>query len=186
MLWAPCVATVLARHLNKKVTTAIAAVLALSAFPYVLYNNQRPLIGNSSVAERAFFTGTGIFHSSRANQYFNRRRAVSDSYLGAVRTLKSQGCSQIGLVLRNTKWEIIDDWEYPLWVLLNADETRTFRLQHVMVENVSSKKNRTSPFNNFRPCAVIAMGSIENVDHDGIVYGKTWSSDDVSVFLEKQ
>ena len=94
-------------------------------------------------------------------------------------------------MLRST--DIFDDWEYPLWVLLNTDEGRAFRLQHVLVENISSKKRRTSPFNTFRPCAVIAMGSVENVDHDGIVFYKTWSFfdkkwplDEVSVFTEKQ
>lgn len=186
MLWAPCVAILLAGHLNKKVTNAIAAVLLLSAIPYVLYNAQRPLIGNSSIAERAFFTKAGIFAASRTDLYFNRGPYIKDPYVGAVRAVKAQDCTRVGLVLRNTEWEMIDDWEYPLWVLLNSDEERPFRLQHVLVENISSNKKRTSTFNTFRPCAIIARGSIENVDHNGIVFAKTWSLDEVSVFIEKK
>ena len=185
-LAAPCVAIVLFGHSNKRVATAVAAVLLLSAMPYVLYNRTRPLIGDSSIARRAFFTNAGIFTASRADQYFSRHPEILKPYVGAANAVKAHDCADIGLVLRNTAWEMIDDWEYPLWVLLQADVSRAYRLQHVLVENVSSRKSASHPFNSFRPCAVIAVGSRANVDHDGITYAKVWSLDDVSVFLERR
>jgi len=185
-LAAPCVAIVLFGRLNKSVATAAAAVLLLSAMPYALYNKTRPLIGDSSIARRAFFTNAGIFTASRADQYFSRRPEVMKPYVSAANAVKTHDCAEIGLVLRNTAWENIDDWEYPLWALLLADASRPYRLQHVLVENVSSRKSASYPFNTFRPCAVIAVGSRASVDHDGISYGKVWSLDDVSVFLERR
>ena len=49
---------------------------------------------------------------------------MAEPYRAAVAKVAATGCRNIGLVLG------MDDWEYPLWVLLGASEDGRVRLAH--------------------------------------------------------
>jgi hypothetical protein len=165
ILWAPFIAILFSSTLNHKIINLIALILILSASLWVFYNHSRPIVGNSSILNRIFFTKDDIFCTSRIDQYFTRRPAVRKPYMGAAHFLKSQGaCSHIGLILRHTDFEIIDDWEYPFWVLLQGKENEGIRLEHVNVKNASAKKSKMHPFNVFTPCAIISLDSVQGAE----------------------
>ncbi|HBE52352.1 MAG TPA: hypothetical protein DDW76_27170 [Cyanobacteria bacterium UBA11369] len=134
-------------------------LMVLSLF-WVFYNDSRPIIGKYN-----------IFNQSRIDQYFNIRSDIREDYKEAVKFIKNQGCSQIGLSLR------IDAWEYPFWVLLQKDSNPAPWIENINVQNVSSVKSKHYPYNNFTSCAIISMqfGGEEKIVTGNNLYMTKWS-----------
>lgn len=188
ILLSPFIAIVLLSTLNDKITNSIALVLVSFASLWIFYNNTRPIVGNSDTFNTIFITNSDIFNTSRIDQYFSRRPELRDPYVAAARFLRSQECRNIGLSLRNTDWEIIDDWEYPFWVLLKENNNERIRFEHINVENVSAIRSKMHRFNGFTPCAIISLGSAQGteiVTEEGAVYMKKWSLSPVNVFIRQ-
>src|SRR5262245_62721620 len=95
-------------------------MLLLSALPCVLFNSSRSLMGDQS-----------IWNRTRLDQYFNNRPELRNAFFGAVYFLKSKQCSQIGLDIGT------NDWEYPLWPLLNPAANAASRLEHIKVNSAN-------------------------------------------------
>jgi len=81
------------------------------------------------------------------DQYFRNRPDLKESYSKTARLIQGMRCKDIGLHMGE------DDWEYPLWVLMQETSGHAFRIEHVDVANESSK----IPLRNFEPCAVIRI-----------------------------
>ena len=154
-----------------KTANAITLILILTSLPWFFPNYSKSLIGKENV-----------FNTRRIDQYFVFEPELKDPNIGAIDYIRSKGCSDIGIIL--------DDyvWEYQFFVLLKESGTQKFRIEHVNVNNISSVKYRTPPFNMFNPCAIISVTSAEQGDKISVkdaVYVKEWSSYPVNVFVRK-
>lgn len=115
----------------------LAAVLAVVATPWLLFNLDKPVLGPESV-----------FAKSRGNDYFPVLRSRYSGYLRATSYVKSRGCSDVGLAVGGS------GWEYILWKLLNESPTR-IRISHYGVQNVTRTVPREPRGASPHPCAVI-------------------------------
>lgn len=171
VLFSPVIAIVLSRISNHKIADFTAVFFILLSLPWVFFNDSRPLIKNFRASKIE-----NIFNTSRIEQYFRNWPGLKDPYMEAVQFIKSKGCSDVGIILGE------DDWEYPFFVLLQKDNTRVFRIEHVNVSNISAIKYNIYPFNDFNPCAIISFKSRQKdrIVNKDTVYVKAWSSTPVA------
>ena len=167
VLFSPVIAIALSRISNHKVTNFIGVFLILTSFPWLYSNDSRPFVKTFGASEIE-----NIFNTPRIEQYFRNSPCLKDPYMEAVQFIKSKGCSDVGIILGE------DDWEYPFFVLLQKDNTRVFRIEHVNVSNISAIKYNIYPFNDFNPSAIISFKSRQKdkIVNKGTVYVKAWSS----------
>jgi hypothetical protein len=167
VLWAPFIATVFSNLHKQEIAKIVAMLLLLAALPAVIENRSRPLIKRRS-----------IFSTGRFEQYFASAPAIKQAYMGGADFLHRLNCSQAGLVLGG------NDWEYPLWVLLQTNKTGPIRIEHVNVTNISKVIEYRG---DFRPCAIVSVGSKESkeVVFRNETYSTQWSLKPVSVFVRR-
>jgi 4-amino-4-deoxy-L-arabinose transferase-like glycosyltransferase len=135
---------------NLRVSYLIGLILILTSAPWVFHNSYKNLIGEEN-----------IFNICRTDQYFLAMPSFKDPYVRVVDYIKSKEYSDIGVVLSE------NCWEYPLFVFLKEKNTHALRIEHVNVNNVSSKKYKIRPLNNFNPYIIISTKSLQN---DKIIY----------------
>ena len=119
-----------------------------------------------------------IFNTSRISQYFVNQPDLEQPYIEAASVLNKLQCSNVGTV-------IAGDWEYPIWVLLQNNQIKNYRIESVNVTNKSSIKYHIHPYNDFYPCAVISVNSA-SIDDTKNNYIKALSQKKVSVFVRKE
>lgn len=93
---------------------AVCLVLAVAAVPALLFNQSRPLLGTQ-----------GVLITNRHAQYFTNRSELRPVYETAVSHIRRLNCDR--LVIRLGR----DDWEYPLWVLLNEQRAGRVHIDHL-------------------------------------------------------
>jgi hypothetical protein len=116
----------------------IGAALLVSAVPYLLWNETRPLLGERSVLT-----------APRLQQYFASRPRLQETHARLAAGAARSGCRQIGLLMH------ANSWEYPLWVLLDARAADGPRLHHVRVTNPSAGTHE--PGVSGPPCALFVV-----------------------------
>jgi 4-amino-4-deoxy-L-arabinose transferase-like glycosyltransferase len=109
--------------------------LLLAAGPWLLFNAQRPLLGQHSVLQ-----------VPRLSQYFVNNRSLEVPYLALTAQFADTGCTEVGLQTGS------DDWDYPLWVLVRRATADRARVVYVDVRNVSAQLNSTAA----PPCAILS------------------------------
>jgi hypothetical protein len=141
-------------------------LLTVGAMPPLVLNSLHPLLG-----------GRSVLKVTRMGQYFSYRPMAQAEYVGAAEFLRSQNCTEVGLVLG---W---DDFEHPLWVLLPELRATGGRLEHVKVDNSSAQLQSRYP--SFTPCAVVTINKAtgEILDVGGQSYRLMWSNGQMRVFL---
>lgn len=164
-LGTPFVAAVLAAAWSRLALGAVALVLAFLAVPPLLFNPSRPLVGETS-----------ILSTPRSSQYFANHPDVEGAYRAAVEFVRAERCLSVGLVRG-------DDWEYPLWVLLDRPGSPPVRIQHVGVPNVTARLAERPPFAGFIPCLVVGLGPRSPALRlDGRAYHRVFGGEPVTVF----
>ena len=170
VLISPFLGLVLSRIKQQKIAIALVIFLLSSSLTWAFFNRYRPIIGNNN-----------IFQISRTEQYFANRPYLKNTYIEAVKVLKTNQCSNVGLLMGN------DPWEYPFWVL-----GQQIKFQHINVNNDSAKKLTEYPYKDFEPCGIIAMQTQKSkletrpdIVFKNKPYIKVWDSLDVGVFLKK-
>jgi hypothetical protein len=150
-----------------------AVILLAGSLPWLAFNNYRPLVGNKN-----------ILNTSRTDLYFlNRIPSLETSYKSAAKFIAGNAgkdCPQVGLYMDS------NDYEYPIWVLLQGQLGRSIRIESVDVQNVSRKAtDNNSPF---IPCAIFVRNPppAEIMQVNGQLYSQAWTSDRVSVFLPQR
>ncbi|NJK35142.1 MAG: hypothetical protein HC919_09405 [Oscillatoriales cyanobacterium SM2_2_1] len=124
-----------------KINSAIATILFLIALSYSLITLRHPILSISSKFSPSILT------LSRDDIYFSgSRKELRSPYLEVARVIHDSQCRNIGLAIGG------DDWEYPLWVLLQ--KKGEIRIIHTKVANPS--KNAKRDINEDQLCAVIA------------------------------
>ena len=146
--------------------TLLGIWLLLSCLPWVFYNQIKPL-----------YRPDNIFNTNRTEQYFYSNLEIKQAYFEAVKYLNNANCSNVGLLLGG------DDWEYPLWMIMDPNMDNGLVLEHVNVTNNSSRYANTIPERNL--CAVFSTWDIdhETLTVEGRTFTKSWQLDPVSVFL---
>ncbi len=179
VLFSPFLGAVFSRTWNRYIVAVTAIILIVTCLPWVFENKYRPIA-----------TQENIFNTSRDEQYFKPRPQLKEAYFEAADFLKKQNCTNIGLSLG---WEAAPSeiyWEYPFWVLLK-ERLPALRIEHILhPENASSRLEQIEPFNNFNPCAIIAIRKsqkekIEEMTVKNTTYTKQWSSNPLNILLKK-
>lgn len=164
LLAMPLTGMALSRIRGRWIFYGVFLIFLMSALPYLLHNERRPLLGKRN-----------IFNTKRASQYFSYRRFMEVPFVGAVKFVGGQGCSDVGLLFG------ADDWEYPFWALF-AESPRPVRLRHVHVKNISAKQEEREGADS-PPCAVITQSEAGRVMViSGLGYQKSWQFSFVSVY----
>jgi hypothetical protein len=166
VLWSPFIAAVLSR--SQRIASCLAIGLLISAYPWIVHNKSRPLMGSWN-----------IFNTSRVDLYFSNRSTLRDPYIEATDFIRSQKCSQVGLLL--------DDWEYPLWVLLRGNNNIGVRLTHVGVANNSVAKRESGSIDPLSVCAIVCVFCEHNTEAaiEARSYNPAWMAGPAEVLLKQ-
>ena len=191
VLLSASVAVVLSGAFSTRIVGLIAVILILSALPWIFLNISRPVIapahfvsilpswvfGNRSLP---LIESRSIFTNRRTDQYFSNRLSLQTPYREAADFVISQKCREVGLTMGG------NDWEYPFWVLLQSDNVRKTRIEHLNVKNISAIKS--VPDDLFTPCAIISVDSGQGgeIIHKGHGYTSGWSMEPVRVFVKER
>jgi len=124
VLAAPVVSVVLGRTLPRPLILALATAMLLLSPQWILQNQSRPLLGART-----------IFNTPRESQYFANRPWLTKPYSRMAKRICEGRIRRLGLILGK------NDYEYPLWVLLNR-RCAGIRIHHVKVRNISGKLDR--------------------------------------------
>lgn len=138
LMLSACLVGVVAGWIRRELALGLALLLLLTAIPYVLLNNTRPLIGAPPRTRSA-----SIFLAPSIDLLFTSTPEVEAQYALAAEWLEASACRQIGLDLGGR------DLEYSLWWLLDAPQSG-FRLQVLRGFGTEAV-----PPASFRPCAVL-------------------------------
>lgn len=124
-------------RIPRAVYAGVLTVLVLGSALFINGNDLRPLVG-----------GTSVLTTAREAQYFAARPALREPYEQATSYVRSTGVHDVGWVGG------LDDWEYPLWVLLNKDgHSATVRSVQV--------KGDTARYEKALPRVIICTASCE-------------------------
>ncbi|MEH2425335.1 MAG: hypothetical protein V7K48_31860 [Nostoc sp.] len=174
VLISPFLGVVLSKLQKQKIAIFIVTFLLISSLTWVFFNRYRPIIDSNN-----------IFQTSRIEQYFSNRPYLQVTYTGAVEFLNSKKCSNIGLSMGN------DPWEYPLWVLLQQNNQKLAKIQHVNVTNISAILEKENSYKDFDPCAIISMETKKSkqkksleMNFKGKTYVRAWDSPELGVFIK--
>ena len=121
VLWSPIIAMSILTLPGQWIAKAIMLLLLLGALPWVFLNQKHPLLNT-----------TNVLNTPREEQYFQGRLELETSYTWAARFLADDmhgQCRQIGLYMSE------NNWEYPLWILLQQKVGKNVRIEAVNVNN---------------------------------------------------
>jgi hypothetical protein len=168
VLWAPFVGFMLARWNRFKLGRILLVLLILASLPSFVFSATKPILGANS-----------IFNSSRTDQYFVGRPDLEGTFGAAAQAIVEMQCRNVGLMMGG------NDWEYPLWVMLEQRIGVDLRLEQVNVTNISGKKLAPKEGDkSFEPCAILVLNPAP--ENPIVVSGKTfvrrWSSGGVNVY----
>jgi hypothetical protein len=170
VLWAPVLGVLMATLPYPRIAALLAGVLLIASLPWLLNNWSRPLIGAHS-----------ILFDTRANQYFRNNPSLQTPYSEAAAVVRAQPCVDIGLIMGT------NEWEYPLWVLLDNLDASHYRLQAINVtNNASGSLSSLPPFSTFQPCEVIVIhASRPDTQFTDSRFDQLWTSATLSVYLKR-
>jgi hypothetical protein len=151
-----------------RLQAALAFTLAVCALPALLRNPQRMIVGRRT-----------IFKVPRAQQYFAVVPPWYRDYSSAAKVIADTRCYRIGFVSNE------DDWEYPLWPLLETRLGRRPVITHVGVTNVS--QSLSSAHASDGVCAIIQIDQSETGERTRVpmAFVPVWESGVVRVFQRR-
>jgi hypothetical protein len=168
VLWAPITGYAFGLFLGERTIRIFAAILLLTALPWVLMNKSRPLIGSPPVR-----TVIGsIVAEDEVTRLMPWTPRLRDDYVGAARAVRESACRDVGLRADS------DFLEYPLWWLLGAPQSGV-RLESL--ETTPSLERFADPA--FAPCAIICANCGEDAVSRGLPLFGTY--DTLSVYMDR-
>jgi 4-amino-4-deoxy-L-arabinose transferase-like glycosyltransferase len=124
----------------QRVQAPVAGVLLLSAVPYMVFNNTRPIVGRTPWPTRV----PSVFAADPSRILLAMAPEAREAFLGVAEGVRQAGCDRVGLRLDS------GDLEYALWWLLEAPQSG------VRVETLYPLDTLTGLVDrSFVPCAVI-------------------------------
>jgi hypothetical protein len=142
-----------------------AGVLSLSTLPLFYFNPTKPL-----------WQDWNIFNLPRREVMLHNRNLLPD-YVAATDAVIAQDCRSIGLVTDGSQWE------YPIWSLLRDAWGDSFRMENVLVENISGK----IPLQSFSPCALLVLreGQADEITYANVPYQRVLNLEYVDVYARE-
>jgi len=141
----------------------ISALLIVCAIPLFYSNPTKPIWQDWNIFNTPRIWGT------------LRRLDLQSDYTAATDYIIEQNCHSIGLVGSG------EEWEYPVWVLFRNKWGDSFRIENVLVENVSGEIK----ISGFDPCAllVIRPGEPDKISYNNVVYVRVLDLENADVYL---
>ena len=140
ILWAPLMGPAFRLPRLTRWTIAAGLIMLISALPYLLFNNTRPIIGRPPWPTRV----RSVFVAPADEIMFAINPDKRDSYRYLADVVRNSGCRAIGLRLDSS------DLEYQFWWILDAPQSG-YRLETIytypILEDLLDRE--------FTPCAVI-------------------------------
>ena len=140
VLSAPIVGYVYDRVKIRLLAIVVIVLLFILAIPYLMTASPRHLLGQKS-----------FLRNDRIHNLFTTDTGKMIKYASVVSHVQSLGCKQIGLIITG------NSWDYPFYRMLNPDQDKTIRIEHVNVDNFT--KAFEYPLGPFNPCAIISLPS---------------------------
>ncbi|MBN9391982.1 MAG: glycosyltransferase family 39 protein [Chloroflexi bacterium] len=140
VLFTPFLALTLANIRPQVLLSLVLVVLCLFAVPNLFLDTSKPFVG-----------GSNIFTTSRIDSYFRKNPTIQESYTQATALIKTQNCSSLGLMLNP------NEYEYPIWKLLETPGQPPLIIENVNVPNVSGHLRPEDTVD--APCAVFSTRS---------------------------
>ncbi len=138
LLCSPLIAIALSLLKYKWIPNIVVVLLILFSVPYLLNNHSRPILNFYDDGH----VHKSIFTTDRTAQYFYNRPYIESGYREIVSSIKRSACNDIALDIGE------DQYEYPLWVLMQGSDNQIPHIEHVNVTNASKSITSTE----FQPC----------------------------------
>ena len=161
---APVFGLLLSRDVFRRVAPFLAMLLLFVGSFYATAGRERPLVGQAT-----------ILSQPRTNLYFASKGAIRDPYFAAAAKIARGDPSRIGIISG------IDDWEYPLRVLIRARLGKDVRFEHIDVQNPSRYCPPELPPNRGTPDEIVVIGSY-NPQLIPVGYHSVFTSNEIRVF----
>jgi hypothetical protein len=140
---APVCGLVFSRDGVRRVGYVVAVLLLVVGIFYATENEVRPLIGEQSILKQ-----------SRTSLYFTVQPERFEPFSAAAAAVARGNPSRIGLITG------VDDWEYPLRVLVRGQQGVTVSFEHVDVRNESRNCSPELP-PAIPPDKIVVMGAFQ-------------------------
>lgn len=161
---APLAGLLLGREVLRRVAPLFAALLIVLGFAYATQGQVRPLIGHAS-----------ILGKPRTDLYFTVRSALRDPFIAAASEIARGGPSTVGIISG------LDDWEYPLRLLVRMHSGNDVKFEHFRVQNPSQNCPPDLPEDHGLPQKIVVIGAFRSQDLPA-GYRAAYVSDAIRVF----
>jgi len=149
VLGSPVVGLILAQFKNPAWNRRAGILLLVSALPYLLFNNTRPIIGHPPWPTRV----GSVFTAPAVELLFAANPHALPGFLEIRDSIIGSGCNQVGLRLDS------GDLEYQIWWLLDAPQSG------VRLESVYTYPSLEHLLDStYQPCAVICTICSDETD----------------------
>jgi hypothetical protein len=128
---------------RERIAIPLTILLALYATPALLLNQIRPLLRSDQLG-----IARSILSETSDQIRFASRPGLLPQYEEVARYALANGDHDIGLLTGG------DDWEYPLWRVLERARIEPLRIEHIY--SASSSGQSTYPLGPFKPTLIIA------------------------------
>lgn len=150
-LAAPIVGCLPILEKRQRFSIALLAVLALSALPALLMNKSRSLVPSWLAQTVGGSPRPSLLFQTPLQIRFANRPEMLLPYEEVARYAIANDHHDIGLLMGG------DDWEYPLWRLLQQASIEPLRIEHVF--DATNSRKLDYPLGPFKPTLIIATGS---------------------------
>ncbi len=140
ILWGPVVGVVVSGLGRRWLSGFVGAGLILSAWPYVLLNNTRPVIGHTPWPTRV----NSVFTAPPQEIAFAAWPELQEPYMAAVGLIEARSCTRVALRIDS------GDPEYLFWWLLDAPQSG-YRLENLNTDQSLERYIVTD----FDPCVAV-------------------------------
>lgn len=166
VLAAPVVGFVAERFAGRRTAAVSGALLVLGAVVTILFNPLRPIARHPE-----------LLRWSRDRQPFGRLPSKYRLVEHAAAIIRESGCNRVGLVIGG------NDWEYPVWTMLNRGGHGVTEIRHVgstgRTAAAASAADRA-----FEPCAIYSDSSSSRPAWSPpISFTEAWREGRVAVYL---
>ena len=139
--------------------------------PWIFFSSTKPLIAKLHSKYPFYKSEENIFKISRNELYFINRPKIYDSYTNAAVFIRNTNEKQIGLIITG------DEWEYPLFALLQSP---SIRIIHLDVANESSRYSESNQDINL-------IVTINKLKRESLVinkkeYYRAWTDGNMSIY----
>ncbi len=161
---APVFGLLLSRDVFRRVAPFVAMLLLFVGSFYAVEGKERPLVSQAT-----------ILAQPRVHLYFASKSASRDPFIAAAARIARAGPSRVGIITG------VDDWEYPLRVLIRARLGKDIRFEHIDVQNPSRYCPPELPPNRGTPEEIVVIGTY-NPQLIPLGYHSVFNSTEIRVF----